>query len=241
MRTTESAFDQAWDRCTEALRTDLMQATAGALASRGPSLASTISFIGQVTENPATHSALLEWKAALAARGVTTSDARLERLLLVQTALASLPALRNAPISSDVKRLMCEEFCFFAAPPADTWAQFEAGGARFAGMCKTASLRRFRAGLFDWEPCGVSRSDVAAVPLRHLPRTVAFLLFRMRGLGPVFFSHLNPRRATRTLDEDEANRSYFRMAKSIELQPAIRGFAACSWFRSPGTHRVRRG
>jgi hypothetical protein len=60
----------------------------------------------------------------------------------------------------------------------------------------------------------------------------------MRGLGPVFFSHLNPRRATRSLREDDANRSYYRMARSLELQPSIRGFAACSWFRSPATHRV---
>jgi hypothetical protein len=238
MPTVEREFDRAWTCCNDALGTDVMQSTARALAREGAAPASTVTFVGSVTEDRATHSALHEWKAALAARGEPTTDAEVERLLLMRAALASLPALQDAPVSHDVKRLMCEEFCFFATAPADTFAQFEVGGSRFVGMCKTASLRRFRAGLFDWEVSGVSRSDVAAVSLRHLPGTIAFLLWRMRGLGPVFFSHLNPRRTSRVFREDEGNRSYYRMAKSMELQPAIKGFAACSWFRSPGTHRV---
>jgi hypothetical protein len=28
------------------------------------------------------------------------------------------------------------------------------------------------------------------------------------------------------------------MAKALALQPQVKGFGACSWFRSPGTHRV---
>jgi hypothetical protein len=60
----------------------------------------------------------------------------------------------------------------------------------------------------------------------------------MRGLKPVFFSHLNPRRANASLREDEALRSYFRMAEAMRQQPEIVGFAACSWFRSPDTHAV---
>jgi hypothetical protein len=60
----------------------------------------------------------------------------------------------------------------------------------------------------------------------------------MRGLGPVFFSHLNARRKNRSLLEEEANVSYYQMARSLELQPAVKGFAASSWFRSPDTHRV---
>ena len=238
MRTAESVFDQAWNCCSDAMRTDVMQATARALARDGVAPPSTVKFIASVTESSATHTPLCQWKATLAARGVSTKDAEVERLLLIQAALASLPALPDARVSDDVKRLMCEEFCFFASAPADAFAHFEAGSARFVSMCKTASLRRFRAGLFDWEVSGVSRSDVAAVPLRHLPGTLAFLVRRMRGLGPVFFSHLNPRRTSPSLREDEANRSYYRMAKSIELQPAVKGFAACSWFRSPGTHRA---
>jgi hypothetical protein len=73
---------------------------------------------------------------------------------------------------------------------------------------------------------------------RNIPGTLSFVLLRMKGFGPVFFSHLNWRRPEVALSELEANRSYYRMAKALELQPHIKGFGACSWFRSPGTHRV---
>ena len=230
-------FEHASRCCSDALATVAMQSTARALAREGVTSASALQVAASVTENPATQTPVREWKKALSARGVSTNGAEVERLLLIQSARASLLRLPDLPISDDVKRLMCEEFCFFAAEHADT-EPFEVGGARFVGMCKTASLRRFRAGLFDWEVSGVSRSYVADVPVRHLPMTLAFVVRRMGGLGPVFFSHLNPRRITRALREDDANRSYYRMATSIELQPAIKGFAACSWFRSPATHRV---
>jgi len=230
-------IDDARRCCEDALGTDAMQATARALALEGVTPTLGVKFVENVTENPATHTLLHEWKRALARRGASTDAAEVERLLLMQCALASLPRIPELPVAEDVKRLTCDEFCFFASEPAAA-PQFDVSGNRFVGLCKTASLRRFRAGLFDWEVGGVSRSDVAAVSVTHLPRTLTFLYLRMRGLGPVFFSHLSPRRATPSLREDEANRSYYRMAKSLELQPSIKGFAACSWFRSPGTHRV---
>ena len=215
-----------------------MQSTARALALEGATLGSALTFIESVAEDSSTHKPLHEWKRALAERGAPTKGAEVERWLLIQSALASLAQIPALPVSDDVKRLMCEEFCFFASEHEESAAQFEVGGRRFVGMCKLASLRRFRAGLFDWDVSGISRSDIAKVSLRQLPRTLVFLSRRMSGLEPVFFSHLNPRRMTRSLREDEANRSYYRMAKSMELQPAIKGFAACSWFRSPATHRV---
>jgi hypothetical protein len=114
----------------------------------------------------------------------------------------------------------------------------EVGTGGFVRMAKITTGRRWPAGQFEWEVGGVARRDVLGVDLRCLPGTVAFVLRRMHGLAPVFFSHLNPRRRDRSLLESEANRSYFEMAKAMELQPEIRGFAACSWFRSPGTHQV---
>lgn len=233
----ETTFEEARRCCNDALHTSAMQSTARALAEEGVTPASALEFVERVTEDPATRTRVHAWKKALAARGASTNQTQVERLLLIRSALASLSALPDLPIDEDVKRLMCEEFCFFASEQVDT-EQFAVGGQRFVGMCKTASLRRFRAGLFDWEVSGVSRSYIAQVSPRHLAQTLAFVVRRMRGLGPVFFSHLNPRRATPSLREDDANRSYYRMARSLELQPSIRGFAACSWFRSPGTHRV---
>ena len=60
----------------------------------------------------------------------------------------------------------------------------------------------------------------------------------MRRLRPVFFSHLNPMRKQTALSEREALRWYALMAEAMRLQADVRGFAACSWFRSPDTHAV---
>ena len=161
-----------------------------------------------------------------------------ERFLLLTTALASLDRLPALPVSGDVRALICDEFRFYASPPGEHAHRYAIGSASFTAMCKTASLRRFPAGQFDWEVAGIPRSYIARVPRQRLLTAIAFAAFRMRGLKPVFFSHLNWRRPNSSLLEIEANRSYYRMAQALQLQPEVKGFAACSWFRSPETHRV---
>ena len=228
----------ARDYCEEALRRDDLRRVARALEAGGITRAHAVRLVGAVTENPSTVTPLSAIKTSLAQEQIVGNRAALERLLLVYAALDALPKLPALPVGEDVKRLFCEEFRFFALEPGDSVTSFEAGTASFTAMCKTATLRRFRAGQFDWEVSTVSRSYVLRVAPRELPSVIAFVLFRMRGLGPVFFSHLGARRKSHSLVEEEANRSYYRMATAMEQQPEIKGFAACSWFRSPATHRV---
>jgi hypothetical protein len=176
-------------------------------------------------------------KPTLAALGLADRCV-LERFLLLHAASESsrdVPALR---VPSAVKRAFCEEFRFFATANDNAFAKLAIRRARFAEMCRTATLQRFPAGQFDWEISSIARKELLHVQPRVLPQALAFVWRKMRGLGPIFFSHLNARRKNRSLLEDEANRSYWLMAKAMELQPDIKGFAACSWFRSPDTHRV---
>jgi hypothetical protein len=161
-----------------------------------------------------------------------------DRRALLDAAIANAPQLPNLPVPESVKALIAEELSFMALADADTFRAHCARGDRYERLRRIATLQRFPAGQFEWEVSGISRRDVVGVGLRALPRVLWFIARQLGGLGPVFFSHLNPRRPHRSLLELEANRSYYRMARALELQPHVRGFGACSWFRSPATHRV---
>jgi hypothetical protein len=156
---------------------------------------------------------------------------------LVRSAADSLERVSDLPVPVDVVRLICAEFSFIATADDAARAKAHPATPRYERLAAIAALRRFPAGQFEWEISGLSRSDCIRTG-RSLPRVAWFVARRMGGLRPVFFSHLNPRRAQVSLSEHEANRSYHRMARALEQQPEIIGFAACSWFRSPGTHRV---
>jgi hypothetical protein len=160
------------------------------------------------------------------------------RRALLDAALRGLERLPDLALPPSVKDQFCREFAFIATADDAEFAKYQPGTARYDELLKTANLQRFPAGQFDWEVGGISRSDLVRVQPADLPRALWFVARRMRGLQPVFFCHLNRRRASRSLREDEALRSYFRMAEAMGQQPEIRGFAACSWFRSPATHAV---
>jgi hypothetical protein len=160
------------------------------------------------------------------------------RRALVEAALASMRRLSEVPVPAAVRHLIAAEFCFIAEADEETFARHCAKPSRLERLWRIATLQRFPAGQFEWEVSGISRSDIIRVEASALPRVAWFCAFRMRGLAPVFFSHLNPRRPQHSLDEVEANRSYHRMAEAMALQPEVLGFGACSWFRSPSTHRV---
>jgi hypothetical protein len=224
--------------CIEALQTPEFVQVAGILGAQGYQSRDVIQLVAAVTDDPASHHPVARIAPLVAKAGFSDDLRLLERYVLLTAAVEALGRLPALPVSEDVKALFCEAFRSYAAAPGESAGRFAAGTASFAGMCKTATLRRFPAGQFEWEVSGISRSDLLAVGARHLLPTLLFVARRMRGRGPVFFSHLNWRRGSRSLLESEANRSYYRMAQALRLQPAIKGFAACSWFRSPATQRV---
>lgn len=229
-----NGFETTTEFCAQALLQPGLRPSYELLHAKGYGPSQLRELVAGVSENPSS----VEPLEKLQRETDTEGTGAFQRVVLLNAAIASIQVLPHLPVSDDVKAHFCDEFRFFASMPGEHASRFEIGSASFAGMCKTATLRRFPAGQFDWEVGGISRSDIAAVSFTRLLPTIFFATFRMRGLFPVFFSHLSWRRPNRSLDELEANRSYYRMAQAMKLQPAIKGFAACSWFRSPGVHRV---
>jgi hypothetical protein len=220
--------------CRDALRSPELTRFAAALAARGGTQAAWTA-TAAVSESPKSQEPVRELIAAIAGTE-TAGPGVIEQLVLTSSALVALEALPSLPVGDRVKALICDEFRSLACRALrerDLLA-----GPRFASLCRLATLRRFPAGQFHWEVSGIPRRYLLRVAPRSLPQTLTFVAARMRGLAPVFYSHLNPGRPDRSLSERESNRSYFQMAKALELQPAVKGFAACAWFRSPDTAAV---
>jgi hypothetical protein len=233
-----SAIEQARQICEEALQQPALIEVAEALKSQGMSSSDGVALTRAVTESSTSLGPIKSLKSSVAQSGLPTEDNSVEQFLLVQSALSSLDKLPDWPVSASVKKLICEEFAFYARPDDAERGKFRADKSTFVAMSKIATLRRFPAGQFDWEVSGLPRSRLFKVNPLELPRVLYHVAAKLKGFSPAFFSHLNARRKNKSLSEEEANKSYYRMAKSLELQSEMKGFVACSWFRSPDTQRV---
>jgi hypothetical protein len=225
-------IEETRELCRNAIAQHELARFAAALDAHGGARAAWAA-TAAVADSPKSQALFRDLIAALAGR---EPDARgaVTQLLLTSSALVALDDLPSLPVGDRVKALICDEFRSFACPGARERTDL-LRGSRIVSLCRLATLRRFPAGQFHWEISGVPRTYLLRVAPRSLLRTLTFVAVRMRGLAPVFYSHLNPRRPDRSLSERESNRSYFQMAKALELQPAVRGFAACTWLRSPDT------
>ena len=171
--------------------------------------------------------------AALKERlGLAAADVTLERWLLLQAILQHAPRVEAQPVPDTVKRLLCDEWEYIATPDPDLLRHFRQDHPRFVAMAKTALLRRFPAGLFQWEVGGLERRWLLRMPWRDLPRVVRTIAV-MQGVDRMLMPHLNARRKSPWLTETAANRSYYLMAQTLERRPELRGICAASWFRSP--------
>ena len=178
-------------------------------------------------------------KETLAREGVPAANGAFERFLIVSAAHDSIDRLAALAVDERVVDLFCQNFRMYAATPAKLPEPFDLARASFVAMARIAALTRFPAGQLDWEVSGIPRSWLVKAPFRALPRLVSSILFELRGFQPAFFSHINPNRRNQTvLLERESLRSYHRMARSMERQPAIKGLITASWLHSPDTSAV---
>ena len=196
-----------------------------------------IALVQGVGESASSEEPLRELKRSVLRLGVD-DDGSLERYLLLVAALRGLEALPAVPVGRSVQVLFCEAFQNLTRPTEADRGLFTLGKARFDAMCKVVTLRRFPAGEFDWEVSGIPRSWVLKVDRVDLPRFLWMVAARLRGFAPTFVSHLGLFRKTRAMSKEENDRSFYRMAEAMALQPEIRGWSGSSWMRSPETHRV---
>jgi hypothetical protein len=217
---------------------ELVDRVAAALAEARVDDERVYGLLSNVTENPASVEPLRALRASLRLPEGPKSAGAFERSILLRALRMSAARLATYPVDWSVKRLYDEEVRTVEAPTPAAMTRFDLSKNIFVALAKIATLRRFPAGQMTWEVSGIPRSWLPKVPPASLPRVAQYLL-KLGGLGPAFVPHLNATRKDRAaLLERETNRSWYRMAQSMKLQPAIRGLVASSWLHSPDTMRV---
>jgi hypothetical protein len=188
--------------------------------------------VAAVADDPANQSQVTALKDEFQREGISWKADDFERALLRRAAAVNEPRVAALPVHESVKRRLIDEFHFYSQPPAKE--VLFTGTHLFTTGCKMISLRRFPAGPMDWEISGVPRSWLPKFRKRDLPRVLLFLATRLHGFRPLFFMHVARRPKNRSLlVEREVLRSYYRMARSLELQPGIKGIMASAWFHDP--------
>ena len=211
---------------------------AGALRRSGYLPSEVAAALHSVNEAPASSSSLVTLvEKAKREAGLPADSTAIERWLLASTAAALLATAGMSPLGRAVLDRTCRDIVPLLD---DTWATAErlhVTSIRFREFAKMATGRRFSAGLFHWDVCGVSRSWLLKVPPRDAPGLVRALA-KLRGLGPVMFPHLNPYRPPGHLAEPAITDALDAMAETLESRADLRGLVAASWLRSPDVHRV---
>lgn len=161
------------------------------------------------------------------------------RTVLIQAGLGALDRLAALPVDASVKRLLCDAFRLIAKPGRASPTYFRPDQDETArGLCSFVLLKRFPAGQLDWDVSGLPRSDLLKVPPRDWARVLYWVAVKLGGFAPCFVAHTGVRRYRLVFLERESNRSYYKMAKSMRLEPAIRGLIVASWFTAPETARA---
>jgi hypothetical protein len=196
------------------------------------SAAECASVVASVTYDPASLATVGALRDDLYRKGMVFTGDEFERALLRAAASVCEPRIGSVPVHDSVKTRLREEFRFYTQPSDKIL--FESGSYLFATGCQIVSLRRFPAGPIDWELDGIPRSWLARIPKSDLPRVLLFLAFRLGGFRPMFTVHVARRPKNRSLlIAKEVRLAYFRMARSLEMQPGVRGIMTCAWFHGP--------
>jgi hypothetical protein len=153
--------------------------------------------------------------------------------------LALLDRIETLPVEESIRHLILKEIELMAAPRNESLRHFAISSPHFVALCKIARGVRYPAGQhqFDWS--GFPRSWLARIPVADLPKTARFLLGTAHGVRPYFESHLMPpMHGVPVLIEREFQVAFYRMARTLELQPRVKALMAVSWLHSEETHRV---
>jgi hypothetical protein len=157
-----------------------------------------------------------------------------ERLLLWHAARQALPRIPFLPVDKPVRVRLDQDLRQMHAMNVS----MAAGSYHFDRAAKMATLRRFPAGPMEWELSGIPRSYFLQAAFPANLRFLAFVIFRLGGLAPCFFMHVAPAPRNRALSvPKEVLRAYYRIARSLQLQPKVRALLAQAWFHDPAAVR----
>jgi hypothetical protein len=174
---------------------------------------------------------------ALCASVELNPDHAVERALLMLASQYASTQVPSLPVSERVKELFAEEFEFFANPSPAWRPQFGSDNVRFREMARVATLRRFPAGQYQWEPDVLPRSWLFKT--RSWVRLMHHVIVKMGGFSPTWEFHLNARRKNQGfLTEKQACISFYRGAKSIEKQPEVKALMSTAWLYGESTAEI---
>ena len=157
-----------------------------------------------------------------------------ERLLLWHAAREAAVQLPLLPVENNVRAQLAQDLPEVHAAHGSV----AAGSYQFERAAKIATLRRFSAGPMEWEIEGIPRSYVLKANFPDNLRLVSFVTLRLGGWAPCFYMHVAPRPRNRGLSVPKlVMRAYYRMARSLQLQPTVRGLIAHAWFHDPAAVR----
>jgi len=194
--------------------------------------------VAECSSDSADIAPILALKKSLQQSGLRWDGDTFERALLASAAEATAPGIDGLPVHPGVKRLLRDEFAFYTEPSANAANALEPGKYLFTTGCRVISLRRFPCGPMDWVVSGLPRSWIVKAPPLEIPRFLWFVVRRMGGVAPLFYMHVARRPKNRgLLLEKEVLASYYRMARSLEYQPDIKGILGSSWFFDPAALR----
>ena len=184
-----------------------------------------------VKDSSATQTEVLEWKQRAANEGLVQADSdAVERVILSYAVGESRPQVGSLRVHPAVKSLINKEFELYEKPPGPK-PTLVAGADPFVSACKIATLRRFPAGPMDWVISGLPLSWFRAMPRSDIARVAWFTWTKFGGRGPAFYIHIaSPPRNRSLVIETEVRRAYYRMARSLELQPEMKGILCAAWF-----------
>jgi hypothetical protein len=203
---------------------------ADALRALGKTPDDCVGLVGVVKDSRESQAEVFSWKQELQKGGVTPEGDALERVLLTYAVQESAPKVQSLPVHEGVKALMLKEFQAYLKPPGPV-PPLLAGTDPFVSACKIASLRRFIAGPIDWVISGMPRSWIPRIPLSKAPQALLYIATRFGGLKPAFYLHIGPAPRNRSLIiPKEVRKAYYRLARSLELQPRMKGILCASWF-----------
>jgi hypothetical protein len=189
--------------------------------------------LGGYPENAASVAAIRQMKAHLASEPLPAKMS-VERGAVLHALCEGATQVGARPVPNSVKRLYAST-CTEIATRTRQWEKFyDESSVHFMEIAKLATLTRYPAGdqvfaIYGRIPLGT----VFKVPPRAVPNFLREVLWEFGGVGPLLTPHMNNGRANQLfLKQHEISRSIWRMAKTLEMNPHIRGICGASWFFS---------
>lgn len=190
---------------------------------------------GPYPARPITLSELLAGVDRCRAVQATDNDAYdSERLILLYAVQRLMEQRLEKHLTSSLQLHLLHQWMQIVDPPKRSQELFKRGSPTFDAACETVFLQRMPAGQLSWVRSGLPRSTVVGLDLRDAGRLLWNVGIKMHGFRPAYFTHANGFRRNRfIMQEQEARRSYLRMADAMRSDETVLGIVTISWYHDP--------